>query len=205
MSSLSAFGSDGKGEPRDPLPSKAGSSISLASAVRVTSDTTTAIGTGIAANTDATTATSSTAELEGTIPGTEGLATVTRCRTGFQVSYMAVGAILIPGIPKPLTEGGASSGHKFGVSTGPTAAHSSGHSSDRLAHLAASAIGNGGASNTAKGSGDCIRFTTRSPMASTLAARFFNAGTSAHRVASCSPPADVAAGSRRTTEVAMTS
>ena len=83
-------GSDGKGEPCDPLPGKAGSSVSLASAARVTADATTAIGTGIAANTDATAAASSTAEPEGTIPGTEGLAAVTHCRMGFQVSCTAV-------------------------------------------------------------------------------------------------------------------
>ena len=83
MSSLGAFGSDGKGEPRDPLPGKAGSSVSLASATRVTSDATAAIGTRIAANTDATAAASSTAKPKGTIPGTEGLDTTTRCRMGF--------------------------------------------------------------------------------------------------------------------------
>ncbi|XP_066361309.1 uncharacterized protein [Miscanthus floridulus] len=112
-SSPGAFGSDVKDEPRDTPPGKAGSSVSLASytttgggeATRVTSNTTIAISIRIVANTDATATASSTAEPGGTIPRTEGLATATRYRMGFKVSYMVVRAILSPGIPRPLTEG----------------------------------------------------------------------------------------------------
>ncbi|XP_066343986.1 uncharacterized protein [Miscanthus floridulus] len=253
-SSLGAFSSGDKGEPYDPLPSKAGSSVSLASVTRVTSNATTTIGIGITANTYAIAAASSIAKLEGTILGTKGLATATRCRTSFQVSCTIVGAILIPGIPKPLTEdrvranptcsylacgsprplaqgsptraaagvspdyesridrapvcpsdcsdylatftaGRASSGCKFGVGTGPAAAHSPGRSSDCSARLAVSATGNDGAGNTIEGRGDRVRFAARSPTVSVLAARFFNVGTYARRAASCSPPVDITMGS----------
>ena len=104
-----------------PPPSEIGSSASLASstttgrggATRVTSDTTPAIGTGIAANTDTVAAALSAAAPRGTSPEREGFAAAallppslaaTRCRVGLQVSCTGVGAMLNTGIPRPLTE-----------------------------------------------------------------------------------------------------
>ena len=66
--------------------------------MRVTSDVTPTIGTGIATNTDAATAALSVAALGGTTTRRE------HCRVGLQVSYTGVRAMLNPGIPRPLIE-----------------------------------------------------------------------------------------------------
>ena len=93
------------------------------------------------------------------------------------------------------TAGGASSGRKSCVGTGPVAAQAPVCSSYHLARSAASAAGDNGTSGTTEGHGDRVRFTARSPTASALAARYLDAGTSAHRAASCSSPTDAAVGS----------
>ena len=82
-------------------------------ATRVTSDATSAVGTGIAANIDAAVAAVSTADLRGTTPGREGFAATTlfpppliamRCRVSLQTSRMGVGAMLNPVITRSLTK-----------------------------------------------------------------------------------------------------
>jgi len=112
-----AFGSDHEGEPCSPLPGEAGSLVSLSSstvagggrAVRVTSDATSAVGIGIAANADDAAIT-----IAATTPGREGLAAATlfpsllaaTCyRVGLHASCTGVGAMLNPIIARPLTEG----------------------------------------------------------------------------------------------------
>ena len=77
-------------------------------ATRVTSDATSAIGTGIATNNIATDVTLSAAAPGVTTPGREGFAAATllppslattRSRVGLQTSCTGVGVMLNPGIP----------------------------------------------------------------------------------------------------------
>ena len=87
------------------------------------------VGARITANTDAAAVAISTADPGGTTPGREGFAAATllplslaatRCRMGFQVSCTGVGAMLSPGIPRPLAEGmGKSHSNKNSASKGP--------------------------------------------------------------------------------------
>ncbi|XP_066311673.1 uncharacterized protein [Miscanthus floridulus] len=271
--------SNGRDEACSPPPGVVGSSPSLVSptvtggggATRVTSAT----GIRIAANNVAAAITLPAVAPGDTTPGRERFTAATmlppslvatRYRVGLQTSCTEAGAILNPGVPRPLTKimdgvgviptrsclaygslrspargsptgaaGGASpdresridrapvrpsdrpdysaaptasrasSGHKLSGGTGPVTAQSPGRPSDRPARPATSATGSDGAGNAVEGRGDRARFTARSSATSALAARFLDTGTSVCRAASCSSPADVAVGSRRTAEVPTTS
>ncbi|XP_066311347.1 nucleoporin NSP1-like [Miscanthus floridulus] len=112
-----AFGSDGKDRSCSSPPGEIGSSLSLISSTATAEEgatsVTSAVGTGIAANTNAATTALSATPSRGNTAGREGLAaatplppslTATRCSVGLQTSYTEAGAMLNPGIPRSLTK-----------------------------------------------------------------------------------------------------